>query len=138
MVGDAWGLSTSGREGMAELMRCAARGIVVTAIACNTRCSPSGPTEVGFDHLRISPTRDVPMTACLSSIFYVALIFLANLIGSTYRSSACMSDRIPLTKATSITDYGTVTPGIITIAKYYFSENKTIDPGLILEPRVNR
>ena len=30
-----------------------------------------------------------------------------------------------------------VTPGIITIAKYYFSENKTIDPGLILEPRVN-
>ena len=30
-----------------------------------------------------------------------------------------------------------VTPGIITIARYYFSENKTIDPGLILEPRVN-
>ena len=30
-----------------------------------------------------------------------------------------------------------VTPGIITIAKYYFSENKTIDPGLILEPLVN-
>ena len=30
-----------------------------------------------------------------------------------------------------------VTPGIITIAKYYFSENKTIEPGLILEPRVN-
>ena len=30
-----------------------------------------------------------------------------------------------------------VTPGIITIAKYYFFENKTIDPGLILELRVN-
>ena len=30
-----------------------------------------------------------------------------------------------------------VTPRIITIAKYYFSENKTIEPGLILEPRVN-
>ena len=30
-----------------------------------------------------------------------------------------------------------VTPGIITIAKYYFSENKTIEPGLILESRVN-
>ena len=25
-----------------------------------------------------------------------------------------------------------VTPRIITIAKYYFSENKTIEPGLIL------
>ena len=30
-----------------------------------------------------------------------------------------------------------VTPGIITIAKYYFSKNKTIESGLILEPRVN-
>ena len=30
-----------------------------------------------------------------------------------------------------------VTPGIITITKYYFSENKTIEPGLIIEPRVN-
>ena len=30
-----------------------------------------------------------------------------------------------------------VTPGIITIAKYYFFENKTIDSGLILETRVN-
>ena len=30
-----------------------------------------------------------------------------------------------------------VTPGIITIAKYYFFENKTIKSGLILEPRVN-
>ena len=30
-----------------------------------------------------------------------------------------------------------VTPEIITITKYYFFENKTIDPGLILEPRVN-
>ena len=33
--------------------------------------------------------------------------------------------------------YGFVTPGIIAIAKYYFFENKTIDLGLILEPRVN-
>ena len=30
-----------------------------------------------------------------------------------------------------------VTPGIITIAIFFFSENKTIGLGLILEPRVN-
>ena len=30
-----------------------------------------------------------------------------------------------------------VTPEIITIAKDYFSENKTIEPGLILKPRIN-
>ena len=30
-----------------------------------------------------------------------------------------------------------VTPGIITIAKYYFSENKMIEPSLILESKVN-
>ena len=36
-----------------------------------------------------------------------------------------------------VMEMGFITPEIITIAKYYFSENKTIDPGLILEPRVN-
>ena len=56
--GDAWGLSKIGWEETTELMGgswCVAQGTVVTTIACNARCSLSGPTEVGFDHLRISP-----------------------------------------------------------------------------------
>ena len=39
--------------------------------------------------------------------------------------------------STTLTVGDIVTPGIIAISKYYFSKNKTIDPGLILEPRVN-